>query len=1247
MYGSELRTWRPLALRRPALLAFALFFAAVAISFGTVYKVSAQHQGLAKPETQLRYFWTYVPSLFFVVTSGIWAAVCYNTKSLAPWKALMQGPVDGAKSLSLDYTSKNQFITFYRSWKNGHWSVTLAVAGALCLDLLVIVSTGLFRFNEFAVYDSDFRFPLLTKLNKTGQVERYGGGISTAYAIDQYGLQYPAGTRNDFAFSTIDANTMPPESKAHLTVDAVAVDVSCEKANATWTFGLYYDTEAGSVITPGHRVNASTSKCRSRFPGHFVTTALNDTYFFEAKFATCPTSDPDKVTGQIVISVNRMMVTDMDIAAAKLLSVNATWETYSNDTRFFLPVQNKTRSSTATAIMCTIVPYLRNASLTVDRTSTNATLLPANMTELKPLGQNADWESSLQGQLHDTAVFGIFEEAFYLSGTDDWSRPGRTVKLPTASDVGLDLWGGRMAVLFQFMNRTSPRASVRDFLDADYLIDAAQKTFKPIATQLLAEHIFPKTQEKTVGRLSFTERRLVASAPAFGAVIGLCTLMVAFSVTLFALRQVDLVKDPGSIASKATILARSPDVISLARSNAGSSNNKRLFAAEHFRAGVSYDGGQAKFSIEALEKHDSFDTTSLQSLARGKDWCHPWSTAPVSRALAIAIPCFAIALLEGLLVKSERRQGVANVPHSNYAQYGWVYVPVLVVSSMNIIFTAISSTNRIIQPYVAMAQGPSPAARSLYVDLVNRITVSALWQALKLRYLGTAASILATLLGATLPIAASGLYKTQSVQRTQPVSLRQTTSFDPALSLTTKLAKEDFLPVPGLILYQNLSFPRWTFGKYALPELAFENLNLSIDKSNQSSLFVDVPAVYGVANCTPIPTDGIKYSGRPSNDPDFLYFVDLNATFGPDCPKMSQSFGVALNEVLPDPMPTDPLQPLDFTFGFWGGQNIRQMNETIGDIHAATYHGSQEYPDHCPRSVAQFTKGKYYPARVNSTADTIVVDQIVWLSCIPYVNKETVSVKFSLPNFNISPAEPPVPKPGTQSFFSEAELVNNERWEYYLPYRPQAVTLDPKSKGVMADLFFKAVFGGVNGVAPSSFLGPQDMMVKKLQQRIDEVYSIMVAQIYGGKRRFATLPQDAALRFDGTLRTPARDRVRQDKVSTRILQAILAAIVVCVAVSMAKINGRRLLPQTPCSIAGVASLLAYSGVLSHDVIPPGSEFQSDGELRRAGVLEHGLYSLGWWSRGEKRWYGIDMGRGEKDKGDVVIQDVEEMVKPKS
>lgn len=107
----------------------------------------------------------------------------------------------------------------------------------------------------------------------------------------------------------------------------------------------------------------------------------------------------------------------------------------------------------------------------------------------------------------------------------------------------------------------------------------------------------------------------------------------------------------------------------------------------------------------------------------------------------------------------------------------------------------------------------------------------------------------------------------------------------------------------------------------------------------------------------------------------------------------------------------------------------------------------------------------------------------------------------------------------------------------------------------------------------------------------------------------------------------------QSPISTRVLEGLLLLMWICAITTMLLVRTRRILHRNPCTIAGMASLLAGSELLS--VIPPGSEWCDNAELRKRGVFDSHLFSLGWWGtkggdRGHvgPRW-GIDVGRADK------------------
>jgi len=127
----------------------------------------------------------------------------------------------------------------------------------------------------------------------------------------------------------------------------------------------------------------------------------------------------------------------------------------------------------------------------------------------------------------------------------------------------------------------------------------------------------------------------------------------------------------------------------------------------------------------------------------------------------------------------------------------------------------------------------------------------------------------------------------------------------------------------------------------------------------------------------------------------------------------------------------------------------------------------------------------------------------------------------------------------------------------------------------------------------------------------------------------------------GTVATPnsGKLRLRQSVISTRILQGLLGAMVVCVGLAyLLQRHMGRVLPKGPCSVAAGASLLAGSDLLRQ--IPEGTEWMSDKERKKSGMFEGKLFGLGIWavenpfgSSGEdsdrqreeevRKWFGID------------------------
>lgn len=96
-------------------------------------------------------------------------------------------------------------------------------------------------------------------------------------------------------------------------------------------------------------------------------------------------------------------------------------------------------------------------------------------------------------------------------------------------------------------------------------------------------------------------------------------------------------------------------------------------------------------------------------------------------------------------------------------------------------------------------------------------------------------------------------------------------------------------------------------------------------------------------------------------------------------------------------------------------------------------------------------------------------------------------------------------------------------------------------------------------------------------------------------------------------------RLRQNPVSTRILQGLLTAMIICALVTLLTIDLRNILPKNPCSIATQASLVAGSQMMKD--LPAEAQWMSHKEFEK--LFEGGRYRMGWSGEGEEERFGID------------------------
>lgn len=99
---------------------------------------------------------------------------------------------------------------------------------------------------------------------------------------------------------------------------------------------------------------------------------------------------------------------------------------------------------------------------------------------------------------------------------------------------------------------------------------------------------------------------------------------------------------------------------------------------------------------------------------------------------------------------------------------------------------------------------------------------------------------------------------------------------------------------------------------------------------------------------------------------------------------------------------------------------------------------------------------------------------------------------------------------------------------------------------------------------------------------------------------------------------PTRQRLFLYGPSTRILQGVIASLLICGIVIFILVDMSRVLPKKVGTIGAVASLLASSQLIDEQrgLIPRGTEWLDDGEIARRGLWNGEKFRMGWWDRGQ-------------------------------
>ena len=747
---------------------------------------------------------------------------------------------------------------------------------------------------------------------------------------------------------------------------------------------------------------------------------------------------------------------------------------------------------------------------------------------------------------------------------------------------------------------------ISDWFDVDALNTTSRHLYVSFAAQVAKQFLMVSAQESFIGTSFANENRLFVRVLSFGFMEALLVLLVVLAVLkLFWASKGVVTRDPGSVAGLVTILTQSPEFVA-SMQDTGPLDVRAI--ADRIRGhGYSIETGigdwQPPFGIKtsSLRNCKEVSSTLESGQACRLKWWQPLALTLPARLLSLALLVALIVALELLYQHSQRHNGLVDVPVDDYSHYGWTYIPAFIMLSTGFLVSMVDFSAKIYQPYHALRNGAVPASRSILENPLGNIAIRGLWSAMRKRHYAIIATTLAMLLAPVLTIAVSGLYTAGSYEL--PVTVQPLSYFNfSSAESGGELMPGASLPVTNLLVENSLSFPSWTFNDLVLPKLKMDSANVSTN-GTLSSLSTQIPAVRGTLKCIQIPAQDLVHANLSNSNGSSMLAFNLSTPDG--CGNNCYNDDNTMKFCAPGSIGLPP----------GGGYFGSLFDGILGGANGR----SNQIPV-CPSKLA-----------VWGMSSASKLEDITMAACYETIEQVSTNVTFQLPAYTISPSLPPL--------VIKSTAVN-------LTPLPEVILIDVSdalttlnSSGELFDSFFSALVHGGNPL-PVTYLATSSML-PEVTTAIGRLYGIVTAQSINIAYRFAfnsstdTSAVNPAERgnFSGTLLNPNPVRLRQNAISTRILEGVLAMIFLCTALAFILLDTRRVLPKNPCSIAAVASLLAGSEMLGKGIIPDGAEWCDDEELRRRGVFEGYLFSMGWWAdkHGERRRFGIDVGRADAEK----------------
>ncbi|KAK4236997.1 hypothetical protein C8A03DRAFT_35073 [Achaetomium macrosporum] len=1185
--------WRPFYLRRRVLLFFAAVFAIIIIAIEGLVAVSEKNNGIVSASSNLHYLWTYGPTALLTLIAAVWSRTEYQSKLVAPWIRLSKQPAHPKHTLLLDYLSEFQLYAVFKALRNRDFLVSIASAVAIVIKVMIVISTGLISLSWTLVDHASF--PMIVQDRFVDNGARLATTGNLAYYIMQglmdRNLTYPNGMSETFAFQSVQAE-LPDTAETRVVVDGFQSSLDCWPADVALRGSApgdpHYAESTMNLTITSPDCNVKDLRLYPGPDGDCFRDGADSCTFLFGRFTQiqCDGTADDSGRRVLVMFGNMTYVVDRSTVE----------KDYTGQLRkhpYLATLHRSTQMLCLPTYAITEVEVVRNGTRTRSVTRSPGV---GNRT----LDSVTGWKMM---DAHYAAFAGIgstgaaYPRSVNVSGTIVDVDPYMQIALPSQLDTDEQL---------------------PSLLDPQPLRELATRYYRQFTAIVAKQALVESVSIETHGSVVLYGYRLVMRTWASQWMAGLaacCLVLVTIGIFLVPKRGI-LPHSPTTLPGMASLVAQSHDLLASLRFSgaADAASLARPLTALRFQSGVVSDPVSNKPQFAILSAQELLDRSSTMFPQISSKHMHPGVLHPASRLALCLVLTGLIISLELTLRKSNRENGLGDVGDDDtYIHYAWTAVPAFVFGVVAMTISSMDFQVRSLAPYTALKH-TIDAKTFMTIDFMDMSVPRTMFNEIRFANIGALAATAAFLVSSVFAIASSSLFQPVAFPMVLPTTLRANMSFD-----LDPYGNQEAASIASLILESNLSYPRFTYGDLAFPQLV-PSVSLPHDRSvNASTISInaEVPAVRAKLTCriydaSKIQTNHtlnytIKYSSY--QNPLGIYIQ------GEECNRFPKYEDAKYNNILATYPNMTYFGLGDETQNVTAVQGCSQLLYTWGKLNFSA------------TPIVQHIAA----VGCNQTAETVVVNTTFVGTALDIDSR-------NLPQPLENTTRPTTLRPSASLIYSYLASINTA---------PE-----------MLDPFFQMLTSSPWAIPLSSLGDPA--AVDTITASIKRHHGIISAQTFAqqllpANSSNATLPAsvldanpnatDDAVTYTGTATTEAGEaerRVVQDTTSTRILQALLAATVALVALGWACMHETDVLPRTPTTIASVVALLAGGNLFEvHEAEAGGlgGDDKDGGEKKGGGWIwdSVGIRENGGGGGGKA---GGGEGGQEEEKGNTGLGDLE-------